>query len=270
MTTIINSIEQWQALRQQFDPALALGFVPTMGNLHQGHASLLTRSLEENAITVLSIFVNPTQFNDKNDLARYPRTLDEDLALAHALKVDYVLAPKPSEIYPNGYDYKISEQLISQTLEGKCRPGHFDGVLTVVMKLFGLVKPHRAYFGEKDFQQLYLIQEMVKAFFLNIEIIACPTLRRSSGLPLSSRNNLLSESELALADKVATALHQQQCPPHNVTFDYIEQWQNRLHYAVRIGAIRIIDNIELVKKHVSSLESDHQISDNSTVCNTVR
>ena len=148
---------------------LQIGFVPTMGNLHQGHLSLLERCCTENDISVLSIFINPTQFNNKNDYTNYPQTLEQDLALAEKAKVDYILMPTYSELYPDDFAYQVSETKISQELEGKFRPGHFTGMLTVVLKLLLLVKAHRAYFGEKDYQQLQLIRGMAKSFFLETE-----------------------------------------------------------------------------------------------------
>jgi pantoate--beta-alanine ligase len=144
---------------------LSLGFVPTMGNLHAGHAALLARARQDCGTTLLSIFVNPTQFDDPTDLERYPRTLEADLAIAQAAGVDHVLLPTPAELSPDGYTYKVQESAVSTVLCGASRPGHFDGVLTVVMKLLNLVRPARAYFGEKDHQQLTLIRDMVQAFF---------------------------------------------------------------------------------------------------------
>lgn len=255
MTQVIASIKDWRELRKQFDSSCSVGFVPTMGNLHEGHASLLNYSRRENDISVLSIFVNPTQFNDKKDLENYPRTQEADLELARALKVDYALLPSSTEIYPDEYVYKITESQVSHTLEGQYRPGHFEGVLTVVMKLFSLVKPHRAYFGEKDYQQLYLIKEMVKAFFLEIEIKACPTRRRESGFALSSRNNLMTADELALADEIAQILHAHddlevlhaELAQRNIPVDYLKKLEDRLLWAIRIGSVRVLDNREIKK-----------------------
>jgi pantoate--beta-alanine ligase len=253
MSKIITSIADWRALRKTFDPTQSVGFVPTMGNLHHGHQRLLMQSRQENAISVLSIFVNPTQFNDANDLAKYPRTFEADLKIAQSEGTDYVLFPNNDELYPDGYRYQVSENNYSLILEGMSRPGHFTGMLTIVLKLFHLVKPTRAYFGEKDFQQLELVKGMVNALFLDIDIIACPTVRESSGLAMSSRNNRLSPAERQLADKFAKALHQftnkesfiSGLEAQGITVDYIETWQNRLLAAVQIGKIRLIDNIEL-------------------------
>jgi pantoate--beta-alanine ligase len=174
-----------------------------MGALHEGHATLVRRSAAENALTAVSIFVNPTQFDDPADLAAYPRTLESDVALLRSAGADAVFLPEPATLYPHGNHYRVVESELSRRLCGAHRPGHFDGVLTVVMKLLLLTAPHRAYFGEKDFQQLALIRGMVRDFFLETEIVACPTVREPSGLAMSSRN-----ARLSAAGKVrAAALH---------------------------------------------------------------
>jgi len=142
-----------------------VGFVPTMGALHQGHGSLFKTARAQNDCVIASIFVNPTQFNDQNDLKSYPRTLEKDREMAQAMGVDAVFLPTPIMIYPDGYRFKLHEDGLSQTLCGGDRPGHFDGVLTIVMKLLMLTKPHRAYFGEKDYQQFQLIADMARDFF---------------------------------------------------------------------------------------------------------
>ncbi|MCS5711229.1 pantoate--beta-alanine ligase [Candidatus Berkiella aquae] len=253
MTELIHSIEKWQALRHTFHPHDSVGFVPTMGNLHQGHASLLSLAKVQNNISVLSIFVNPTQFNDPQDLQKYPRTLEDDLKMATALGIDYVICPHADELYPDDYHYQVHETTISHLLEGVSRPGHFTGMLTVVLKLLLLVKATRAYFGEKDYQQLQLVKGMVKAFFIETEIIACPTIRETTALAMSSRNRRLNEAERTLADCFAKGMLQCQSTDslkdflqqHNIPFDYVEIWQNRLLAAVQIGNIRLIDNVEI-------------------------
>lgn len=254
MTQVINTVREWQHLRKTFPKAQTVGFVPTMGNLHRGHQTLLEQSLTQNELTVLSVFVNPTQFNDKCDLEKYPRTFDDDLAMATSLGVDYVFYPEYQDLYPDHYRYQVSEHEFSYLLEGASRPGHFTGMLTIVLKLLNLVKPTRAYFGEKDFQQLTLVKGMVEALFLDIEIIACPTIREDSGLAMSSRNCRLSPMERKQADQFAKGMlgcttkaqllaYLQE---RQITVDYIEQWQNRLLAAVHIGKIRLIDNKESV------------------------
>lgn len=250
---IIESIAEWRHIRKQLGSEISLGFVPTMGNLHQGHASLLQRSVQENQQTVLSIFVNPTQFNDQQDFTHYPKTLDQDLAIAKAAHVDYILLPNAAEIYPDHYTYKITEQQLSLPLEGTHRPGHFDGVLTVVMKLLCLVKAQRAYFGDKDQQQLQLVKGLTQAFFLDTDIIACATIRETSGLPLSSRNNRLSLEQKKQADNFAQIFHsgldcdaiKQQLISNGYHIDYLEDYQGRRYVAVRIGDVRLIDNIAI-------------------------
>ena len=179
-----HSLQAWRAVRTGTDYAgRTVGFVPTMGALHAGHRALLARARAENERVGLSIFVNPTQFNDPSDLAKYPRTLEADLALAAGL-VDDVIVPPAAELYPDDFTYRVTEEKVSRELEGAHRPGHFDGVLTVVLKLLNTVQPTRAYFGEKDHQQLTLIRDMVQAFFMPVEIVAVPTVRDSDGLAL--------------------------------------------------------------------------------------
>lgn len=247
----INTIAEWQQIRKNFPPSARLGLVPTMGNLHAGHASLLQRACQENEITVLTIFVNPTQFNEQQDYQMYPRTVDADLALAKELGVNYVLLPEASVMYADNYTYRIEETEISQYQEGIYRPGHFSGMLTVVLKLLLLTQPQRAYFGEKDYQQLQLVRGLVQAFMLNIDIIGCPIIREPSGLPLSSRNNLLNPEEKQLALQFAKIFQQtelpcseiiQQLTTAGIKVDYIEDRENRRFAAVRAGRIRLIDN----------------------------
>lgn len=169
-----------------------IGLVPTMGALHQGHASLVKRSVKENDITVVSIFVNPTQFNDKNDLKKYPRTLKADCELLDSIGCTYVFAPSAEEIYPEPDTREFHFTPLDEVMEGPRRPGHFNGVAQIVSKLFSYVEPQRAYFGEKDFQQLAIIRELVRQLNLNIQIVGCPIQRETDGLALSSRNSLLS------------------------------------------------------------------------------
>jgi pantoate--beta-alanine ligase len=230
----------------------SVGFVPTMGALHTGHRSLLERARAENDRVVLSIFVNPTQFNDPSDLERYPRTLDADVELAGAL-ADHILVPDPAEMYPDAYRYRVSENALSATLEGAYRPGHFDGVLTVVLKLLNLVQPHRAYFGEKDRQQLELVQGMVKALHLPVDIIPCPTVREPDGLALSSRNRRLSPAGRARAPAFPKILHESADAPSakaalgaaGFGVDYVEDRDGIRLGAVRLEDVRLIDNVRL-------------------------
>ena len=183
-----------------------VGLVPTMGALHAGHASLVKRSVNENEVTVVSVFVNPTQFNDKNDLVKYPRTLDADCKLLEACGATYAFAPSVEEMYQQPDTRQFSYAPLDTVMEGAFRPGHFNGVCQIVSKLFEAVKPHRAYFGEKDFQQLAIIREMVRQMQFDLEIIGCPIVREEDGLALSSRNARLSAEERENALKISQTL----------------------------------------------------------------
>ncbi len=183
-----------------------IGLVPTMGALHAGHASLVKRSVSENAVTVVSVFVNPTQFNDKNDLQNYPRTLEADCKLLESLGATYVFAPSVEEVYPEPDTRHFSYPPVDTVMEGPRRPGHFNGVCQIVSKLFYMVQPDRAYFGEKDFQQIAVIRAMVNDLKLPLEICPCPIVREESGLALSSRNSLLTEDEKRTAVCISQAL----------------------------------------------------------------
>lgn len=183
-----------------------VGLVPTMGALHAGHASLVKRSVNENEVTVVSVFVNPAQFNDKNDLVKYPRTLDADCKLLEACGATYAFAPSVEEMYPEPDTRQFSYAPLDTVMEGAFRPGHFNGVCQIVSKLFEEVKPHRAYFGEKDFQQLAIIREMVRQMQFDLEIVGCPIVREEDGLALSSRNARLSAEERENALKISQTL----------------------------------------------------------------
>lgn len=194
------------ALDKERKAGKSIGLVPTMGALHEGHASLVKRCVAENDVTVVSVFVNPTQFNDPNDLKNYPRTLEADCELLEQLGATYVFAPTPEEIYPEPDTRHFSYPPIDTVMEGARRPGHFNGVCQIVSKLFYLVKPVRAYFGEKDYQQIAVIRAMVEDLKIPVEICPCPIVREESGLALSSRNALLSESEKRTAVCISQAL----------------------------------------------------------------
>ncbi len=250
---IINHLQDWQTLRRQLAPNLSLGFVPTMGNLHVGHLSLFQICRKENDLSIASIFINPMQFNRADDFKHYPKTLEADLDLLQKAGIDYCLVPDTQSLYPEGYRFRIEETQNSCHLEGLHRPGHFNGVLTVVMMLLQLVKPQRSYFGEKDYQQYQLIRDMSKAFFLDCEIIPCPTIREKSGLAFSSRNNRLTPAERALADKFAEIFHKNQsCSAIKtelmnlgIKIDYVEDHEQRRFAAVYMGDVRLIDNYPL-------------------------
>ncbi len=251
MARVTTTLDAWRRERRAMEP-LSVGFVPTMGALHPGHRSLLERARAENDRVVMSIFVNPTQFNDPADLERYPRTLEADLELAGDL-VDHVLVPSPAEMYPDGYAYRVTENALSASMEGAHRPGHFDGVLTVVLKLLNLVRPHRAYFGEKDRQQLELVRGMAGALMLPVEIVPCPTVRDPDGVAQSSRNRRLSPEararasafprilrESADAKAAAAALERS-----GFGVDYVQDRGGVRLGAVRLEDVRLIDNVRL-------------------------
>lgn len=203
-------IQTIQELRTELDAlrkeGKTIGLVPTMGALHAGHASLVKRAVAENDVVVVSDFVNPTQFNDKNDLLKYPRTLDADCKLQEECGASFVFAPSVEEIYPEPDTRQFSYAPLDTVMEGKFRPGHFNGVCQIVSKLFLIVEPTRAYFGEKDFQQLAIIREMVRKYPFNLEIVGCPIVREADGLALSSRNARLSDEQRIQALQISKTL----------------------------------------------------------------
>ena len=209
---VINKTSDLQAIIEQFkNDGKSIGLVPTMGALHKGHLSLVKNSISNNDITVVSIFVNPTQFNNPNDLASYPRTVDKDLELLQTVGCDIVFAPEADEIYSKSETdsrFEFDFEGLDKVMEGKFRPGHFNGVVQIVSKLFDLVRPNRAYFGEKDFQQLAIIRLMTRRYNLPIEIVPCPIVREDSGLALSSRNSLLKDNEKQVASHIYAVLNE--------------------------------------------------------------
>lgn len=250
--TVWDNVNGWRGRRRAIE-SRSIGFVPTMGALHRGHASLVERCRKENEIAVVSIFVNPSQFNDPKDLDRYPRRFDSDLALLKDLGVDDVLAPSAAELYPHGYAFHMEGSGITEPMEGARRPGFLQGVMTVVLKLLNLVRPGRAYFGEKDFQQLQTIMRMVNDFFIPTEIVPCPTVRTSSGLAESSRNRLLSVEGLERAACLYRALTIAPSPAEaseilreeGLTVDYVEEHWGRRFAAAWLEGVRLIDNVPL-------------------------
>ena len=228
ITTKQELLRQVEACKQQ---SKTIGFVPTMGALHEGHASLVRRAVSENNVCFVSVFVNPTQFNNKEDLAKYPRDLNRDAELLESLGAQYVFAPTPEEMYSAeemnttfSYDFEG----LDQVMEGKMRPGHFNGVVQVVSRLFYLVQPDKAYFGEKDYQQLAIIHQMVersslKGTFGNLQIIGCPIVRAESGLALSSRNERLSEAEKETATNIYKTLKESVKWAKNASVSELEQ-----------------------------------------------
>ena len=204
---IVHTIKDLQAgLSAMRAQSKKVGLVPTMGALHAGHASLVKRCVAENDAAVVSVFVNPTQFNDQNDLAKYPRTLEADCRLLEECGAAFVFAPTVEEMYPEPDTRRFSYAPLDTVMEGAFRPGHFNGVCQIVSKLFDAVKPDRAYFGEKDFQQLAIIREMVRQLNYSLEIVGCPIVREEDGLALSSRNKRLSAEERENALNISRTL----------------------------------------------------------------
>lgn len=200
---VINEIQTLRArLAECRSAGHSIGLVPTMGALHEGHASLVRRSVEENDVTVVSVFLNPTQFNDPKDLERYPRTLDADCRLLEQCGATIAFAPSVEEIYPEPDTRRFSYPPTDSVMEGAMRPGHFNGVCQIVSKLFMFVEPDRAYFGEKDYQQIAVIRRMVADLGFRLEIVPCPVVRQEDGLALSSRNALLTEDERKVASGI--------------------------------------------------------------------
>jgi pantoate--beta-alanine ligase len=267
-----------EVAKQRMDNQV-IGFIPTMGALHIGHISLVNKCLKEGCFTVCSIFVNPTQFNDKNDLKNYPRMPEKDLALLEERGVNLVFMPTAEEIYPETDTRVFEFGILEQVMEGAERPGHFNGVAQVVSKLFDMVKPDKAYFGEKDFQQVAIINSMVKQLDFKIEIVRCPIVRDTDGLALSSRNMLLNEQQRKSAPNIYKALCDakergtsasieevkekvtaQVNADSELKVEYFEivdadslqslaSWEESNNIfgciAVKVGAIRLIDNIRL-------------------------
>lgn len=254
-----------------------IGLVPTMGALHSGHASLVERANSENDVVVVTIFVNPTQFNDLSDLDHYPRTLDQDLDLLRQLEADLVFVPSVKEMYPGEDKQTFDLGGLDKLMEGKHRKGHFNGVAQIVSKLFLLVRPHRAYFGQKDFQQLVVIRRLVEIMELDLSIVPCPIIREKDGLAMSSRNTRLSKEERKLAPKIYEILIQarelmdelrpsqlkewaaQEFEKHSeLKLEYfeivedkglkpIDEWDSKVNkvacLAVQLGEVRLIDNL---------------------------
>lgn len=222
METITNSEELRRALGSR--DRSGIGFVPTMGALHAGHRSLVERARRECATVVVSVFVNPTQFDDKTDLKNYPRTPEADLRLLEEVGADYVFMPSVEEVYPEPDTRTFDFGMIDKVMEGATRPGHFNGVAQVVSRLFDLVKPAKAYFGEKDFQQIAVIREMVRQLRIPVEIIPCPIVRGEDGLALSSRNTLLDTDHRTAAPYICKVLKAAVEKSHQTTPDQLAAW----------------------------------------------
>jgi pantoate--beta-alanine ligase len=249
---VFESIVQWQQFRAELLTD-SLGFVPTMGALHQGHMTLVEASKQKCSQTVVSIFVNPQQFDNSADLEAYPVNLKQDIYQLENAGVDCVLLPDAAQMYPDDYRFKVTEKQFSRQLCGAHRPGHFDGVLTVVMKLLNLVQPDQAFFGEKDWQQLQLIRDMAAAFFMPVEIMACPTKREQDGLAMSSRNQRLTPSDRIKAASLYITIKNSRTADEarkaligeGFDVDYVEDLEGRRLAAAKLGEIRLIDNVEV-------------------------
>ena len=215
----------------------SIGFVPTMGALHQGHLELLNSSKNENNVTVCSIFVNPTQFNKPEDLKKYPRTLKHDIEKLEGINCDVLFVPEVQEIYPKENNKQYDFGMLDKVMEGKFRPGHFNGVAVVVKLLFDIIDPHRAYFGEKDFQQLAIINQMVKQENLKIEIVPCPIVRENDGLALSSRNVRLTKEKREIAPIIYKVLTSAKEKIRIQSIAHIREWA--------ISALNNIQGIEV-------------------------
>lgn len=249
---IVQTIAELKAcLNGEREQGHSVGLVPTMGALHAGHASLVERSVKENDVTVVSIFLNPTQFNDKKDLERYPRTLEADCELLEKCGAQVVFAPSAEEVYPEPDTRVFSYPPTDAVMEGAFRPGHFNGVCQIVSKLFDYVEPDRAYFGEKDYQQICVIRRMVEDLKMNINIVACPVIREESGLARSSRNTLLSDDERQLAAHIYRVLSESRKKQMSVaeTHDFV---------------VREIDAIEGLKVQYFSIVDGLTLADVST------
>lgn len=279
MKVVRTAAELNQEVANNRKDGQTIGFVPTMGALHVGHISLVNKCLNDGCYTVCSIFVNPTQFNDKNDLKNYPRMPEQDLALLEERGVNLVFMPSVEEMYPETDTRTFDFGSIDKVMEGAKRPGHFNGVAQVVSKLFEMVQPDRAYFGEKDFQQVAIINAMVKQLGFKVEIVRCPIVRDTDGLALSSRNMLLNPTQRASAPNIYKALSDAKQVGSSITieeiktkvitqvntdseleveyFDVVDadslqslsSWEESNNIfgciAVKVGAIRLIDNIRL-------------------------
>jgi len=249
---VFTTITQWRTFRDTLQVS-PIGFVPTMGALHQGHLSLVEASVKTNVCTIVSVFVNPKQFDDDQDFEAYPCNYQADLEQLEKAGVDVVLMPDAAQIYADDYRFKVTESEFSQHLCGAYRPGHFDGVLTVVMRLLNLVRPDNAYFGEKDYQQLQLIRDMTAAFFMPVNIIACATVREADGLAMSSRNQHLDSRRRKQAAALYAALkHSRTAKDARETLvgqgfevDYVEDIADRRLAAARLGNTRLIDNVQI-------------------------
>jgi len=234
-----------------------VGFIPTMGALHNGHLSLINRSISENSHTIVSIFVNPTQFLPNEDLDKYPKKIEADLEICKRAKVDAVFIPKSEDIYSKDEVLIKAPKIKSYILEGFFRPRHFDGVLQIVNKLFNIIKPTKAYFGQKDAQQLYLIKQMVKNFFFDIEIVECPTVREKDGLALSSRNIYLSEIDKKRALTISKAL--KRAAKLSASTNNIENIKNEMLSILDVDELQYIAFVDREFNYIKNIKPNNTI-----------
>ena len=250
---IIKSLNELTKYRRDLaSKSQSVGFVPTMGALHTGHLALIEASVKENQRTLVSIFVNPTQFNDQRDFESYPNTLETDLSLCKEQGVDAVFCPKDSDMYPKGSSITLSENRVSKSFEGESRPGHFSGVLTVLLKLLNLVKPQCIYMGEKDYQQSLLTKKLCEEFFIETKVCVVETVREEEGLPFSSRNLKLSKEGLKKAKLIAKRFHSSSSKEEflkalNIELDYFGELEGKVLMAHRIEDVRILDNKDITQ-----------------------
>lgn len=250
---VVSSVVELEAvLAQVRNENKTIGLVPTMGALHEGHGSLVKRCVAENDYTVVSVFVNPTQFNDKNDLNNYPRTLDADCEMLQSLGADLVFAPTVEEVYPEPDTRSFSYPPIDSVMEGAKRPGHFNGVCQIVSKLFYMVNPDTAYFGEKDFQQIAVIRAMVKDLNIKVDLRPCPIVREESGLAMSSRNTLLTPAERQVATNISRCLFESvaYAKEHSVleTHNHVVAQLNEIP-GLEVEYFQIVDDTSLQDVH---------------------
>ncbi len=280
MKTFSSIKETISYLEQQKIAKKSIGFVPTMGALHEGHLALMHRAKKENDLLVVSIFVNPVQFNSADDLKKYPRTPEEDTKKLESVHCDVLFAPDVKEMYPEEVTVQYDFDGLDRVMEGAFRPGHFNGVVVVVEKLLDIVRPHRAYFGEKDFQQLAIIKKLVKMKKITVEIVPCPIVREPDGLAMSSRNRLLSSEERKIAPFIYQTLQEAKRRRDHICvnplrqmiinifesnehfkleyFDIVDDktlrpvnaWNDKVGtvacVAVWLGSVRLIDNIRII------------------------
>lgn len=270
---IIHSIARLkESLQKQRVSGKTIGFVPTMGALHAGHAALVTLCASENDVCVVSLFVNPTQFNNKEDLRRYPRTWENDCLLLEQVGTDVLFAPSVEEMYPEPDTRVFNFGLLDKVMEGRYRPGHFNGVAQIVSKLFASIAPDKAYFGEKDFQQLAIVRAMVKQLKMPVQIVGVPIVREPGGLALSSRNTLLTEDERGEAANIYRVLRESMEMMKIATPDKVTDWViDQIHAvpALRVEYFEIVDGDSL--QLVASWDhSNHVVGCIAVFCGDVR